>query len=193
MRPPLGLPGRGPRRETCDGWQTRLSVCSVGKKYVLGASEPFKISFEFMLRTRIDACIAVGVVLLLVLVLLSLLIAKNESLLVLPLALALLLQLILILVLVVAPVRVSILVLRPIPILESKIDIGTVPAVVPILLIPTSARVVCTVSGSNTDTGTCNRTNLRMGSCTGVGNAFPAEGRSKTHFMTAEQGLDVFG
>ena len=40
-----------------------------------------------------------------------------------------------------APVRVSILVLRPIPILESKIDIGTVPAVVPILLTPTSARV----------------------------------------------------
>ena len=116
-------------------------MCSVGKKYVLRASELFKIRFEFMLHTSIDACIAVGVVLLLVLVLLSLLIAKNESLLVLPLALALLLQLILILVLVVAPVRVSILVLRPIPILESKIDIGTVPAVVPILLIPTSARV----------------------------------------------------
>ena len=57
------------------------------------------------------------------------------------LSLALILQLTLILVLVVAPVRVSILVLRPIPILESKIDIGTAPAVVPILLIPTSARV----------------------------------------------------
>ena len=116
-------------------------MCSVGKKYGLWASELFKISFEFMLRTSIDACIAVGVVLLLVLVLLSLLIAKSESLLVLQLSLAWTLQLILILVLVVAPVRVSILVLRPIPILESKIDIGTVPAVVPILLIPTSARV----------------------------------------------------
>ena len=57
--------------------------------------------------------------------------------LVLPLSLGFLLQQ----VLVVTPVRVSILVLRPIPILESKIDIGTVPAVVPILLIPTSARV----------------------------------------------------
>ena len=94
-----------------------------------------------MLHTSIDACIAVGVVLLLVLVLLAVLTTKNEPMLVLPLSLALLLQLILILVLIVAPVRVSILVLRPILILESKIDIGTAPADVPILLIPTSARV----------------------------------------------------
>ena len=115
----MGFPaeGRGKRRGMAG---KRGFRCARLAKNVLGASELFKISFEFMLHTRIDACIAVGVVLLLVLVLLSLLIAKNESLLVLPLSLALLLQLILILVLVVAPVRVSILVLRPTPILKSK-------------------------------------------------------------------------
>ena len=97
-------------------------MVSVDKKYVVWASELFKIRFELMLHTSIDACIVVGVVWLLVLVLLSVLITKNESTLVLPLSLALALQpiLILILILVMAPVRVSILVLRQIPILESK-------------------------------------------------------------------------
>ena len=119
LRPPLGFPAEGRGKKRAMAGKRGFRCVRFAKKF-LGAIELFKIRFAFVLHTSIDACIAVGVVLLLVLVLLSLLIAKSESLLVLQLSLAWTLQLILILVLVVAPVRVSILVLRPIPLLESK-------------------------------------------------------------------------